>query len=140
MYPYRYAVSLRIRHPQINPDDITDNLGINPSRAWMAGLPRLGIKGNKLNGINEETYWTADLHKEKSIKSKKISFEDYLSKQVKRLNKSEKYFRRIRKSGGQIEFFIGLFCDKNMGVELPSALLARMSKLGIDLSLDIYPN
>ncbi len=106
----------------------------------MADKPRTGPKGNVLSGTNRETYWTARLHKEKSIRSREIALGDYLAKQVKKLNAKEIYFKRIRKTGGHIEFFIGIFCDNNIGAEFPSLLLADVSKLGIDLSLDIYPS
>ena len=139
MNPYRYVVSLRFTHPKIDPESITKSVGLVPFRTWMAGKPRTGPKGNVLSGTNRETYWTARLHKEKSIRSREIALEDYLAKQVKKLKAKEIYFKRIRKTGGHIEFFIGVFCDNNIGAEFPSSLLADMSKLGIDLSLDIYP-
>jgi len=139
MYPYRYAVSIRIWHPTIDSDNITQNMNIQPSRKLMAGMPRSTPKGYKLKGINKETYWTAELHREKSLLSRKIALEDFLTEQLARLRKVEKYFRHIRKTGGRIEFFVGLFCDRNMGAEVPSSVLAAMGKLGIDLSLDIYP-
>ena len=139
MYPYKYSLSLRVWHPTISPDTITKKLRLQPSRKWMAGEPRSTPKGSKLKGINKETYWTAELHREKSLLSRKMALEDFLTEQLARLKKVEKYFRHIRKTGGRIEFFVGLFCDKNMGAEVPSSLLAAMGKLGIDLSLDIYP-
>ena len=139
MYLYRYCVSLRVLHPTVNPDTLTTKLSLQPSRKWKVGEPRSTPKGNKLKGINKETYWTAQLHREESLLSRKVALEDFLTEQLARLKKVEKYFRHIRKTGGRIELFVGLFCDKNMGAELPSSLLASMGKLGIDLSLDIYP-
>jgi hypothetical protein len=105
----------------------------------MVGKPRIDVKGNKSSGINQETYWAADLTKGKGVNSREITLEDYLAKQVGKLKKSEKFFKRIRETGGRIEFFVALFCDKITGADFPSALLADMSKLGIDLSLDIIP-
>jgi hypothetical protein len=139
MYPYRYSVSLRVFHPTMNPDTLTKRLSLQPSRKWMVGEPRSTPKGNKLKGINKGTYWTAELHKEKSLLSRKVALEDFLAEQLATLKKVENYFRHIRKTGGRIELFVGLFCDKNMGAEFPSSLLATMGKLGINLSLDIYP-
>ena len=139
MYPYKYCVALRIWHPTINPDSITQKMGLQPEFKCAVGEPRSTPKGETLKGINKETYWTANLHKGKNLGSREIALEDYLTDQVSKLKKSEGYFRHIRKTGGRIEFFVGLFCNKNMGAELPSSLLAGMGKLGIDLSLDIYP-
>jgi hypothetical protein len=140
MSPYKYSVSLRVVHPTINPDSITNKLGLQPSRKWMAGEVRSTTKGNKLEGINKETYWTTRLHGGKSLFSRRMVLEDFLSEQIARLKKEEKYFRHIRKTGGRMELFVGLFCDKNIGAEIPYSLLAAMGNLGIDLSLDIYPD
>ena len=139
MYPYRYLVSLRIWHPTINPDSITRKLGMQPFRKRMVGEQRSTPKGNTLQGINKDTYWTAELHTGKSLSSRKIALEDFLTDQLARFKKMGKYFGHIRKTGGRIGLFVGLFCDKNMGAEFPSSLLAAMGKLGIDVSLDIYP-
>jgi len=139
MYPYRYAVSLRVRHPKINPDNITKTVGIQPTTHWMVGKQRIDVKGNRSGGINQETYWATDLTKGKGVSSREITVEDYLAKQVSQLKKSEKFFKRLRDTGGRIEFFVALFCDKNTGADFPSLLLADMGKLGIDLSLDIFP-
>ncbi len=140
MYPYRYAVSLRVIHPNFHPDDITENIGIQPWRSWMAGNPRSTPTGKLLNGVYNETYWTAELHKAKSLHSIKIPLEDFLAGQVRLLLKCRSFLKRIRKTGGRTEFFVGLFCTKNMGAELPSSLLGSMAEMGIDLSLDVYPD
>lgn len=105
----------------------------------MAGEPRMTPKGDKLKGNREETYWTARLHKKKNLSSRKIALEDFLTDRLTIVKESKRYFSHIRKTGGRIEFLIGLFCNKNMGAELPSSLLATMGQLGIDLALDIYP-
>ena len=139
MYPYKYSVALRISHPTMNPDIITKKLGLQPFRKWMAGERRSTPKGNILKGINRETYWVAELHSEKRLLSRKMTLEDFLTEQLARFKKMEIYFANIRKAGGRIEFFVGLFCDNNTGVEVSSRLLAGMGKLGIDVSLDIYP-
>jgi hypothetical protein len=139
MYPYTYTVSLRVNHPKIDPAIITDNIRIKPLWSWMVGQPRSTPQGDKLSGIYEDTYWTAKLHVQKRRSSRKLSLEDFLSEQIERLKVSERFFKHIRRTGGQIAFFVGIFCDKNSGVEIPSTLLASMGKLGIDLLLDIYP-
>ena len=141
MYPYRYAVSLRIKHPHFKPEDITENMRIQPSRSWMAGQRRSTAKGKRLSGFfNEETYWTADLHKGKTLQSTRMPLEEFLADQLKLLEKQGNFLKQIRATGGCTEFFVGLFCTKNIGAELPSTLLGRMSELGIDLSLDVYPD
>ena len=139
MYPYTYTVSFRVWHPTIDPDKITENINLKPHRCWMVGQPRSTPRGDRLEGINDHTYWTAQLQKQTRLSSRKQKKEDYLSAQMERLKISARFFHRIRRTGGRIEFFVGIFCNKNIGVEIPFSLLTSMGKLGIDLSLDIYP-
>jgi hypothetical protein len=50
-----------------------------------------------------------------------------------------KFLSRFRSQGGRAEFFVGWYFVGNSGDVLSSDLMARLAKLKIDLSLDIYP-
>ena len=43
MSEYEFALALRIRHPSIEPAQITEALGIGPQHAWKAGDARRGL-------------------------------------------------------------------------------------------------
>jgi hypothetical protein len=139
MYPFRYSASLRFRHPSIDPAKITQKLGKKPSRQWKAGEPRTTPKGNKLEGFNKESYWTANLHSKKSITSTKTEFEKFLSSALDELTPHSKFIKKILKECGSAEFFVGLYGSKNFGMELEPALLLRFGEIGIRLALDVYP-
>lgn len=139
MNPFRYCVSLRFTHPSMDPKKISKRLGKSPSRQWKAGEPRTTPKGGKLDGTWKESYWTGELHSEKSIKSTKIEFENFLSAALDELAPFTKFIKKIQKEGGSAEFFVGLYGSKNFGMELEPNLLERFGKMGIRLALDIYP-
>jgi len=42
MSEYEFTISLRIRHPSVDPRTITETLGIEPQYTWKAGEPRRG--------------------------------------------------------------------------------------------------
>jgi hypothetical protein len=44
MSDYEFTLSLRIRHPRIDPSMITDELGIKPQHTWKAGDRRLDAR------------------------------------------------------------------------------------------------
>jgi hypothetical protein len=123
----------------MNPEVITTKLGKKPSRLWIAGEPRTTPKGNKIEGIWKESYWTAPLHPRKSISSRKTQFESFLSTALDELAPHSRFIKTILAGGGRAEFFVGLFGDKNYGFELEPELLQRIGKIGLRLSLDIYP-
>lgn len=139
MYPFRYCVSLRFQHPSIDPEKITQKLDKTPSRQWKAGEPRTTPKGTKLEGFYKESYWTADLHSNKSITSTKIEFEKFLSSALDDLTPHSRFIKKLLKEGGSAEFFVGLYGSKNFGMELEPILLQRFGKMGIRLALDVYP-
>ncbi len=96
-------------------------------------------RGKPLKGHYELSYWTASLHKEKKLHSEDIFLDDYLSKITNNLSIYSDFFREIESTGGNIEYFIGIYADKNFGLTYPSSLLKSIGKLNIDLALDIYP-
>jgi Domain of unknown function (DUF4279) len=55
---YRYAISLRVTHPSLDPAEITSALQLTPSRTWRAGEPRTTPKGTPLQGVYSNTFWT----------------------------------------------------------------------------------
>src|SRR5690606_26029013 len=50
-----YSLTLRLRHPDFDPAEITQRLGVEPQHAWRAGEPRRTELGN--DGVYRETFW-----------------------------------------------------------------------------------
>jgi hypothetical protein len=136
MNPYRYAISLRVRHPTIDPAEITDVFGHVPSHAWQAGAARVTPKGRPLGGIRAQSYWTARLADgEWPGKTLAAAIAEILDALASR----REDLARLRGQGAGIELFVGWFFHGNSGDVFDCALMARMAELNIDLSLDIYP-
>jgi hypothetical protein len=136
MNPYRFKVSLRIRHPSLNPVEITSALGINPSRSWIAAEPRFTPSGSPLDVINRESYWTAELI---AGNSEENGLSSAIAAVLDRLSPHAPFLARLNAEGGGAEFFVGWFCDAtNFGEVFGPHLLGRLAALGIGLSLDVY--
>lgn len=129
----KYKVALRVTHPSMDPDDISKRLGLNPSRKWKAGSRRTTPAGRQLTGINKETYCVFDLDEKSGD-----DLESTLCTLTKQFRSFESFLKKIRATGGSIEYFIGLFVKRNTGVALDGSLMAQLANLGIDLSFDIY--
>ena len=139
MYPFHYKVSLRFSHPKMNPHKITKALGLSPMRSWMVGEPKTTPTGQRLKGINRETYWIARFGGEEPRYSEKTDLTEQLSDMTKKLRPVKEFMRAFVKSGGEIEIFIGLFCPQNSGIVIPWEILARLASLRIGVSFDYYP-
>jgi Domain of unknown function (DUF4279) len=139
MYPFRYEISLRFRHPSIDPAIISKQLRIKPRWSWKAGEPRKTPKGTALSGNRSESYWTAPLQSKKTLYSRTTDFEEYLISIAHKLKPHASFIKKIIKGGGGAELFVGLYGSKNFGMDLRPKLLHDLGKLGLRLSLDIYP-
>jgi len=136
MNPYQYDISLRVRHPSLDPAEFTSALGLNPFRCWRAGEAQTTPKGKPLEGRYSNSCWTAKLVKGQwPDKSLPVVINELLDQ----LAPHQGFFQRIRTEGGTVEFFIGWFLEGNSGDVFDCDLLARMAALKIDLSLDVYP-
>jgi len=101
MSDYSYSISLRVTHPSIDPDAITQELGIEPSRKWKVGEKRTTPTGTLLEGNRKESYWVAEMHDERRLLSSNVYLEDYL---VKLNNYLEGHKGYLKKKRGQARF------------------------------------
>ena len=133
MYPFRYDISLRITHPTMHPQQICDRLGLQAKRMWKVGQPRVTPTGTPLSGVYKQTYCTFSL-----ACSRKDELERFIERSNKILQPHKRFLRHISSTGGSIEYFVGMYLDKNHGVILSPELLDELAKLQITLALDLY--
>jgi hypothetical protein len=133
VYPFRYDISLRITHPTMHPQQICDRLGLKAQRMWKAGQNRATPTGTPLSGVYKETYCTFDL-----ARSREDELERFIKHSNKIFQRHKRFLRHISSTGGSIEYFVGMYLDKNHGVMLSPELLDELAKLQIALALDLY--
>jgi hypothetical protein len=135
MNTFRYRVSQRMIHPDIDPDLITREIGLEPRRTWTRGHPRQTPTGQPLEENYRDSYWyyaydaPDDTH-----------CADFIRSSVTALQKHRDFFHRLRSEGADLEFFVGLFSSRNFGETFEHDLLAVLGDLKIDLGFDIYPD
>jgi hypothetical protein len=62
LQPPPFQLSLRIKHPSMDPADISRDLGIEPEHSFRAGQPRQSKSGLVPAAIHTESYWLARLN------------------------------------------------------------------------------
>ncbi len=123
---YTFEVSLRIWHPEIGPEEVSDGLGLSPTTSWKSGT-RVNDR------LRESTYWTTRLpHLEE------VTLARFLVSVVDELIAHASFLERLVGTGGRCELFVGLFLQKNTGEVLPSEVLRGLGVANVDLALDIY--
>ena len=89
-------------------------------------------RGEPLSGFNNFTYCSFNLnHANTDLVEFLHSFSD-------KLYAHNSYLERLRSTGGLLEYFVGMYVDKNAGIVVDMPLLNKLVDLGIQLSLDLY--
>jgi hypothetical protein len=138
MHPYTYSISLRIRHPNNDLNYLGSLLKLESNREWIAGEPRKTPKDTPLEGINKESYWCARLPNDPES-SETCTLEDKLIEWTSNLEEYRAEFDKLLSEGGKIEYFIWIYCDKNLGFELNHNLLTDIAGLSISIGIVCDP-
>ena len=124
MHPYRYSLSLRFRHPSIPPDDIESILSMTAEVKQRRGEPKTTPKGRLISNRPYTSNYCC-IHLSKGTDR---GLPRAMAAARKRLGRFHEYLQKYRRTGGKIEFFLGLFLDGNSGFVLSSEEMASLSK------------
>lgn len=138
MSPYQYVMSLRIWHPVVSHEAISEAFGRQPKYCWTVGTPRLSPKGKPLGGLRESAYWSAALIEETAT-SEPIEVEQALARELDKLEPVTGLFTKIRNEGEKAELFVGLFSENNIVIYLQPSLMVRLAQCSLGICLDYYP-
>ena len=131
---YRFRVSVRLLHPSENLTALAGQLGLEPSRSWIAGERRTSARGELLDGRWNHSYSTmpVDAENDEGLEATLERIASFLSEKAQELEQHVS-------SGGSIELFIGFFQEGfNSGFSLSSELMGKYAALGVRLDFDIY--
>jgi hypothetical protein len=140
MSEYEFTISLRIRHPSIEPSKITETLGIEPQHTWAAGDPRRDAAGEDCAGFYRESYWTGRLMDGPQLSSGQVSVESMLLQTLTHLRRSQPFLEQLNTDGGIAELSISLFARENFRLELSADSLALLGRLRLSVALEVQPH
>lgn len=160
----RIQVSLRIRHPAIDPDEITAAIGVKPAHCFKSGDPARGRQG-----LHTQTYWLAhiapgswpepvdpgfletiaarypggrlsaeDFRKvAESARSHSVEMTLYFG--LQRLNARHAFLERIQSDGGEVSLLLSMEHGSAADFTLPVGMSRLLVKLGITLEFKFDP-
>jgi hypothetical protein len=140
MSEYEFTISLRIRHPSIEPLAITKTLGIEPQHTWKAGDARRSPAGEALDGTYRESYWMARLMPEPELSSSRSSVESVLLQTLAQLRRSHAFLEQLGTAGGVAELHVSLFAREDFRLDLSAETLVTLGRLGLAVALEIHPH
>ncbi|HEX6903867.1 MAG TPA: DUF4279 domain-containing protein [Thermoanaerobaculia bacterium] len=129
-----FSLSFRVMGTDLDPDLVSQILGMEPSQSHKKGDPNIGKSGRRYSDFSEGL-WAL------SLQSKEANnLEERLSTIVELLRDREKELKSLRELGYRMDIFVGVFGEStgNLGFSIDSNLLSALGKLGLTLDFDIY--
>ena len=162
----RVQLSLRIRHPTIDPEEISGAIGVEPEHCFKSGDPAPGRRG-----LHTQSYWLAHIAPESWSEPVDESFlhtiaarypgrhlaasaegfrkmaQDIKFRSVEmmvlyalqRLNAHRAFLERIQSDGGDVSFLLSMAHGSAVDFTLPVAMSRLLVKLGIPLEFKFDP-
>lgn len=124
-----FELALRIRHPSMDPADLSRELGIEPSHSFRAGQPRQLRSDHLPASVHGESYWLGAIDRTSWLSDAWLSGFGQLEAAVKKLGRAAAWkslgaalamttrglvrthaplFERIRAEGGQVSLLVSL--------------------------------
>ncbi len=138
MNPDDFTVSLRIRHPHIDPAEITRTLGIEPQHSWKAGEARRAAQGQPLEGSYRESYWIGEFRELDTNLRGVVATEAVLLQAVVLLRRSQPFFSRLQAEGGTVELFVEVMGGSEFTLGLSPQLLSLLARSGLAVVLNVH--
>ena len=133
-----FTVSLRVRHPSIDPGEITRALGLEPQHGWKAGDARRTAQGQRLEGAYHETYWTGEFSEHTMGLLGVMTTEAVLLQVAVQLRRSQQFLSRLQKEGATIELFVEVFGGNEFTFSLSPQLLSMLARCGVSVALQVH--
>jgi len=136
---YEFAMSLGVRHPDIDPTQITRALGLQPGHAWSKGEPRTDAAGAALSGSHRASYWFCEIASRPGLPDENASLESAISRLLQMLRKSIGFMQGLNDGGGGAELFVTIFARGEFRIELLAEEAALLGRTGISLTIEVKP-
>ena len=150
MSPHDFSIALRVRHPSIDPAEVTDRLGIDPQHAWRAGESRHADGDAAGSAVHRETYWVGllpaprlfgpapwDQRVEESLRQAVALPQASLYFTLLKMKRSASFWREFADQGGTVECLLQVHKADRFQLDLSQALLLALVDLRITLSIEV---
>jgi hypothetical protein len=129
-----FTLSLRVTHPTMRHEVISDSISMRPRIASNVGEPRENPAGRLLGGIHKATFCTFDM-----IEKQAGFFTDGVDQVLTQLARHREFLVSLFETGGRSELYIGVFSDANStGFTMEPNLMAAIADLRLQLSVEFY--
>ena len=148
---YPFQLSLRVRHPSIDPASISKELQIEPEHSFRAGEPRES-RSVALTAVHVDSYWLATLdlsalllgeHETALVAGHThaiavTALDTALTIVVSSvLRRHAQFFHRMQSEGGEVRLIVAISARKSRGFTLTPQLSKALSELRIPVDFEL---
>jgi hypothetical protein len=130
----QFSIVLLIRHPNIDPADISHILGLKPYTSWRSGDPRVTPRGTVLLGLHKSSTWNY-IQEWRG----EYSFANEIENFVLQLYQNKGFFLRLVNEKAHSEIFVQLPGNKSQGDSIKPEVLGKISELGLYFGAEVFP-
>ena len=127
-----YAMSLRVRHPTLDPALLTEALHLEPLHSWRAGDPRRSVTGAALGGEHRDSYWSAPLPGQ-AVGAAAFPLEMFLGQQLVQFGRHREFLARLQNENAQISLLIEVSPVENGVLTLSTGTSRKLADLNIEV-------
>lgn len=149
---YPFQLSLRIRHPSIDPESISRELQIEPEHSFRAGDLREASRSLTVTPTHVESYWLATLDPQTLLLGTALAPDinphmhaiafavldsalTVLTTSI--LRRHAEFFRRMQSEGGEVRLIVAVSARKTRGFTLTPHLSRALSDLRIPVDFEL---
>lgn len=129
--PARHRISLRVRHPVMGCEEISEGVGLVPRISYSAGDKKPEPQTDGAVGIRAETFWSHEWASHGSFEEDILNLSNYVSGR-------RDFLKSLLETGGRVEYFIGWFMSKDEVFCLDHRISRIIAEFAIDLVFDVY--
>ena len=126
MHSIEYTVSLQVRHPEIEPDELTRWLGLAPENSGAEG-----VTNPECAGVRAENYWV-----HRFVQPDGVGLRDFLCILTGKLAEHKWVFEKVASTKGRVQLFVAWVGEEGEDEVLDWKLLQKLAELRIDLVLE----
>jgi hypothetical protein len=130
----RYLITLRIRHPSLDPEEVSAALHRQPAVSWKAGDQCVTPKGTRLSGVRTDGLWSLTF-RYKGEKSISRNLEQILDD----LTSHKDLFGKLDQLGAARALYLQLPGNANNGDRISPEVLRKLADLRLALELEVFP-
>ncbi len=136
---YEFTMSLVVRHPDIDPAQITRALALQPDHIWRTGEQRLDEVGTALGGSHRGSYWICEITARPRMEGERPGMGGELSRVLDVLRRSMGFMQDLHHGGGATELVVTIFARGDFHVELLPEESSLLGRLGVAMTINIKP-